>query len=413
MDDGGSEHGGNGGMAGSDNCWQGREVVERRPPAWAAWAENTTTGVGGTGGKTGGGTGGAAGNAAAVDAAAPDVPMDVAVDRPALDAPHETGGSLLANGASCSSGSQCQNNNCVDSVCCESACSGQCQSCGEADSLGKCVTVTGAVRGQIRASCTGNGMCAASCNGTDPAQCHYPGSEKQCADPTCTAGVAHAAAKCDGAGNCPAGAMTNCDPFLCGATACKTTCATSADCTTASYCAVPKCVAKKALGAVCGAGEQCTTGICGGRCCTAPCTCPQPTAGNLFKNAGFDSDVSSWDRLKSSVGSDHRHSMEQPGCRRVSVFRLGSRDNVWPGQSVSMRGRHGGDDVHLRRLVSESGRQSLYLRDAVLVWAELHRHLDLRCGTRWQRDSVDISLHAIHLARWLRELQPGLRIQHQ
>jgi hypothetical protein len=116
------------------------------------------------------------------------------------------------------------------------------------------------------------------------------------------AGVAHAPAMCDGAGNCPAGMTTNCDPFLCGATACKTTCSTStADCTTNSYCAAPNCVAKKGLGAVCGAGEQCTTGICGGRCCTAPCTCPQPSPGNMFANAGFDSDVSSWDRLKSSL----------------------------------------------------------------------------------------------------------------
>jgi hypothetical protein len=89
--------------------------------------------------------------------------------------------------------------------------------------------------------------------------------------------------------------MTNCDPFLCGATACKTTCATStADCTSTSYCTAPNCVAKKGLGAVCGGGEQCTTAICGGRCCSAPCTCPQQSTANVLTNAGFDSNLNGW-----------------------------------------------------------------------------------------------------------------------
>lgn len=246
----------------------------------------------GTGGAGGGGPNldasagiGGAGAGMGVDASTKDAPRDLPLDN---------GAPLLANGSSCQTGAACQSGKCVDSFCCDSDCTGQCQSCRESSSPGKCLTIIGAVRGQIRPTCTGSGTCGATCNGTDPAQCHFPGSEKTCAPATCIAGVAKGAASCDGAGNCPSGATTNCDPFICGPTACKTTCTTSADCNASSYCAPPSCVAKKGLGAVCAVGEQCATGICGGRCCNTSCTCAQPSAGNLFTNAGFDSDLSDW-----------------------------------------------------------------------------------------------------------------------
>jgi hypothetical protein len=205
---------------------------------------------------------------------------------------------LLANGATCRTEAECQFGNCVDSVCCESACASQCQSCSEPTLLGKCVTVSGAVRGKVRAACAGTGTCVSSCNGSDPIQCHYPGAEKQCAPASCAAKVAKFAASCDGVGNCPPVSTGACDPFVCGPTACKTMCVTTADCTASNYCAAPNCVPQKALGSVCATFAECTTGICGGRCCMAPCTCPQPSPQNLFQNAGFDSNVSSWDSIK-------------------------------------------------------------------------------------------------------------------
>lgn len=42
---------------------------------------------------------------------------------------------------------------------------------------------------------------------------------------------------------------------------------------------------------------MCASGTCGGRCCPKEyrsCMCPQPSAGNLVQNGGFDSDLSGW-----------------------------------------------------------------------------------------------------------------------
>jgi hypothetical protein len=41
---------------------------------------------------------------------------------------------------------------------------------------------------------------------------------------------------------------------------------------------------------------QCTSNICGGRCCPGPaaCACTQPSSTNLVPNAGFDTGLSPW-----------------------------------------------------------------------------------------------------------------------
>ncbi len=209
--DGGDGHlasgGGAGAMAGAGGAGGAGPKLDASPGLGGAAGSGT-----GTGGA--GGMGGSAGSGVGVDASTKDALADV--KDAVADLPLDTGGALLANGASCQIGNACQSGKCVDSFCCDSDCTGQCQSCGESSSPGKCVTISGTVRGQIRPTCTGSGTCAATCNGTDPAQCHFPGSEKPCASATCTAGVAKAAASCDGAGNCPPGATSSCDPFICG-----------------------------------------------------------------------------------------------------------------------------------------------------------------------------------------------------
>ena len=178
-------------------------------------AGGMTTAAGGRGGAAAGGAGGTTRDAAldmAVDTAV--VTADAAVDRidaPAVDVPRvdagndalpDTGPPLLANGASCQVGTECQFGKCIDGVCCESSCGGQCQSCAEPTLLGKCVTVSASVRGIVRPACGGTGTCASTCNGSDPAQCHYPGTEKQCVAASCTGGVAKVASTCNG--NAPA-----------------------------------------------------------------------------------------------------------------------------------------------------------------------------------------------------------------
>ena len=52
----------------------------------------------------------------------------------------EAGASGTANGAACQVGSECASTFCADGVCCESACSGTCESCALAEK-GKCAAV--------------------------------------------------------------------------------------------------------------------------------------------------------------------------------------------------------------------------------------------------------------------------------
>src|SRR5262245_24558190 len=44
-------------------------------------------------------------------------------------------------GATCASGDECGSGQCVDGVCCESACNGVCEACNLPTSVGKCAAV--------------------------------------------------------------------------------------------------------------------------------------------------------------------------------------------------------------------------------------------------------------------------------
>src|SRR6266403_902824 len=176
-----------------------------------------------------------------------------------------------ADGLACGGSNQCGSGNCVDGICCNQACNGQCQACNVAGSVGQCVAVSGAPQGGRPTCGTDGTACGGSCNGSNGASCTYPTA--QCRGASCTAGVATAAASCDGAGSCPAVLTTTCSPYVCGATACKTSCTADADCAAGDYCdAGGACVAKKADGLACGGANQCGSGSCAdGVCCDQAC----------------------------------------------------------------------------------------------------------------------------------------------
>jgi hypothetical protein len=133
-----------------------------------------------------------------------------------------------------------------------------------------------------------------------------------CQAPSCTNGVAQLEARCDGRGSCATdGATKTCEPFACGATDCKDTCASDADCAANYTCDTPssKCVASgKCDGAhtvtsadgkrttdcapyacessgrcktACGTTDDCVPGaLCNdGRCAAAPSTSTQSGGG--------------------------------------------------------------------------------------------------------------------------------------
>lgn len=123
-----------------------------------------------------------------------------------------------ADGAGCTASNQCTSGFCVDGVCCKSSCTGQCDSCAEASSLGTCIPVDGMPRG-TRTACTA--------------------------------------------------------PYACSAGACATSCTKDAECATGRACdtASKTCVPKKANGASCTGSSQCISGQCvDGTCCNTDCT---------------------------------------------------------------------------------------------------------------------------------------------
>ncbi|MGZ3416829.1 MAG: hypothetical protein ACXVEE_03130 [Polyangiales bacterium] len=182
--------------------------------------------------------------------------------------------SLQANGNACDAGGECTSGFCVDGVCCDTACDGQCAACDVAAKVGTCSPVAGAPHGS-RVACdpTKSGdVCASSCDGTDTAACHFPATTVACGINGCAAGVETHASTCNGAGKC-GDAPKSCGDFVCDTMACKTSCATKADCVNPShFCEAGKCIPQQPNGVACTRDEACATGNCvDGTCCESKC----------------------------------------------------------------------------------------------------------------------------------------------
>lgn len=222
----------------------------------------------------------------------PDLGPDVPAGPPPIDAAP----SGAAIGSACAKASECALGNCVDGVCCDSPCTGVCQSCALASSRGTCSFVTGAPQAG-HGACSGSGACAGRCGGNSAA-CLYPGSGTSCGAASCSAGLATTAGSCDGTGSCTPGQTTTCGAFACGATACLTSCAGTSQCASGAACVGGSCTrcatgqtacegacidvgtsnthCGSCTAAACAAGEQCTGGKCllqDGRPCTSASQC--------------------------------------------------------------------------------------------------------------------------------------------
>jgi hypothetical protein len=73
---------------------------------------------------------------------------------------------------------------------------------------------------------------------------------------------------------------------------------------------------------VCSAAQECSSNICGGRCCASACTCTQPNASaNLLQNPGFDTNVSGWSTDSGTTvmwGSGDAENCPYSGIARVN-----------------------------------------------------------------------------------------------
>ncbi|MEZ4395006.1 MAG: nidogen-like domain-containing protein [Polyangiales bacterium] len=177
-----------------------------------------------------------------------------------------------APGATCTTTSSCLSGNCVDGVCCDTACNGQCEACNVTGSVGTCTAVTGAPVG-ARTACAGAGStCGGTCDGTNRTACAYPGTMTACREASCAMGTATLGATCDGAGACPEESTAPCAPYACGATACLTSCKSNDGCAMGSACIGGTCQGRRPNGGMCTDANECESGNCvDGVCCNTAC----------------------------------------------------------------------------------------------------------------------------------------------
>jgi hypothetical protein len=186
-------------------------------------------------------------------------------------------------GQPCTDASECQSEQCVDGVCCESSCEGACRSCGLPGSPGRCVSIS-AGRPDLHNQCKDAGKTACGtnglCDGSGGCQKYATGTE--CGVQSCKDGAYTPAPTCNAAGQCVASPSRSCFPFVCNDSTCYTSCSSQLECSSGNYCVDSSCGTKDD-GADCSTGKECKSGFCAqGVCCNSACTdecmsCNQPT----------------------------------------------------------------------------------------------------------------------------------------
>jgi MYXO-CTERM domain-containing protein len=148
----------------------------------------------------------------------------------------------LTNGGTCGAPSHCTSGNCVDGVCCDSACTGDCEACDQVDHIGTCTPVKGAPRSG-RPGCLGSGACGGFCDGTNNTTCALPGANVSCGVAFCATGVLTTAPACNSAATCLLPPPSSCDPYQCTAdgVSCLTSCEVDSDCATGLVCVGGNC----------------------------------------------------------------------------------------------------------------------------------------------------------------------------
>lgn len=229
-----------------------------------------------------------------------------------------TGACKTKVGQPCTATTPCLGGNCVDGVCCDSACNGSCEYCN-GSSPGTCSFITGTPK-TGHPACAGSGSCQGTCTGSK-ATCTLPDNATVCRQPSCnaTSGVATNEGRCDGQGACkPDVSTVNCTPYICGAAACLTSCSSPAQCVSGLACINGACQGCPTGQTLCGntcvnlnGSDRNNCGVCGRTCpcvnggcvactnlndCAAGyfdcisnnCVCRQPSLSNPVPEAGFD-----------------------------------------------------------------------------------------------------------------------------
>jgi hypothetical protein len=175
----------------------------------------------------------------------------------------------------CTTDKQCGSGHCADGVCCDTACTGQCEACNNVPGAdaGTCSPVTGAPLGKKTACAANDAACGGTCDGKNRLTCNYPAQGKACRDGACADATATATSYCDGHGACPAAVTVSCEKGCEGTVCAGDECALDSDCKApGKYCAAGACAPKVAPGAACSSASACQSGFCtDGVCCDSAC----------------------------------------------------------------------------------------------------------------------------------------------
>ena len=183
----------------------------------------------------------------------------------------------LPNGESCNASEDCASGFCppADGVCCDTPCSLTCEAClgsktGAEDGI--CDYVNPALEDDPDEECPVEspntcGSTGAGCSGIATA-CIVFDETTVCQPGGCTNGMETPLGFCDGEGSCPTVTPTPCSPYVCGMTACLTSCSAHDDCVSTHYCNNVTCTYKISSGGACTSSAQCVSGVCTGGFCS-------------------------------------------------------------------------------------------------------------------------------------------------
>lgn len=149
---------------------------------------------------------------------------------------------LLPNGVTCARADQCDTGFCVDGFCCQGACGGLCQSCAVAGQEGTCAPQ--AAGSDPNSECADQGVATCGqdgfCDGAGHCSRYHAGAA--CAMAVCSQDMLSDTGTCDDHGVCQKPATVSCGKFPCASPiACRTTCASTADCLPPNVCFAGAC----------------------------------------------------------------------------------------------------------------------------------------------------------------------------
>ena len=176
------------------------------------------------------------------------------------------------SGFACTANGGCLSRNCVEGICCETACEGLCHSCDQPGSLGTCKPVPAGedpdeeCAEEPASSCGRDGACDGA------GACRLRPANSVCLAGGCKDANEWAPSLCDGKGTCQAGTTKSCAPAECVGDSCAPPCATDPDCPTGRWCDNGTCRVQREQGMPCERATQCGSGFCtDGVCCNMAC----------------------------------------------------------------------------------------------------------------------------------------------